>query len=68
MTVMSDISLETKSDMYVHCLCCCALCTAVAEHIINYYSFLPAFEGGRPYHRAHVRGVKIIGATAHYGT
>eukprot|EP00953_Heterococcus_sp_UTEX-ZZ885_P013688 7816-Heterococcus_DN1.PRE.2 len=33
-----------------------------------HHSFLPAFEGGRPYHRAHVRGVKIIGATAHYAT
>lgn len=33
-----------------------------------HHSFLPAFEGGRPYHRAHERGVKIIGATAHYAT
>ncbi|GBF87654.1 formyltetrahydrofolate deformylase [Raphidocelis subcapitata] len=33
-----------------------------------HHSFLPAFEGGRPYHRAHDRGVKIIGATAHYAT
>ncbi len=35
--------------------------------IINiHHSFLPAFEGARPYHRAHERGVKLIGATAHY--
>ncbi len=37
--------------------------------IINiHHSFLPAFAGGRPYHQAHERGVKIIGATAHYAT
>ncbi len=33
-----------------------------------HHSFLPAFAGGRPYHQAHERGVKIIGATAHYIT
>ncbi len=39
------------------------------ERIINiHHSFLPAFAGGRPYHQAHERGVKIIGATAHYVT
>ena len=38
-----------------------------AHNIINiHHSFLPAFEGARPYHRAHERGVKIIGATVHY--
>ncbi|MHC4830758.1 MAG: formyltransferase family protein, partial [Planctomycetota bacterium] len=37
--------------------------------IINiHHSFLPAFPGGRPYHQAFERGVKIIGATAHYAT
>ena len=39
------------------------------NRIINiHHSFLPAFAGGRPYHQAHERGVKIIGATAHYVT
>ncbi|MEJ2667752.1 MAG: formyltetrahydrofolate deformylase [Deinococcales bacterium] len=39
------------------------------ERIINiHHSFLPAFSGGRPYHRAYERGVKLIGATAHYVT
>jgi formyltetrahydrofolate deformylase len=39
------------------------------EQIINiHHSFLPAFVGGRPYHQAHERGVKLIGATAHYAT
>ena len=37
--------------------------------VINiHHSFLPAFAGGRPYHQAHERGVKLIGATAHYVT
>ena len=39
------------------------------NRIINiHHSFLPAFPGGRPYHSAHERGVKIIGATSHYVT
>lgn len=40
-----------------------------AKPVINiHHSFLPAFAGGRPYHQAHERGVKLIGATAHYAT
>jgi formyltetrahydrofolate deformylase len=39
------------------------------NRIINiHHSFLPAFTGSRPYHQAFARGVKIIGATAHYAT
>ena len=39
------------------------------SQVINiHHSFLPAFAGANPYHRAHERGVKIIGATAHYVT
>jgi formyltetrahydrofolate deformylase len=39
------------------------------DRIINiHHSFLPAFSGARPYHQAHARGVKLIGATAHYAT
>ncbi|NEO87674.1 MAG: formyltetrahydrofolate deformylase [Spirulina sp. SIO3F2] len=42
---------------------------AQAPPIINiHHSFLPAFAGAKPYHRAYNRGVKIIGATAHYAT
>ena len=38
-------------------------------HVINiHHSFLPSFKGAKPYHQAHERGVKIIGATAHYAT
>jgi formyltetrahydrofolate deformylase len=41
----------------------------LARPVINiHHSFLPAFAGGRPYHQAHARGVKLIGATAHYAT
>ena len=44
-------------------------CNRHWQHMINiHHSFLPAFEGARPYHRAHERGVKIIGATAHFAT
>lgn len=42
---------------------------AVSGPVINiHHSFLPAFAGGRPYHQAYERGVKLIGATAHYAT
>ncbi len=45
------------------------LLTAFGRPVINiHHSFLPAFAGGRPYHQAHERGVKLIGATAHYAT
>ncbi len=41
----------------------------VDRPVINiHHSFLPAFAGGKPYHQAHARGVKLIGATAHYAT
>lgn len=41
----------------------------VTAPIINiHHSFLPAFPGGKPYHQAYSRGVKLIGATAHYAT
>ncbi|MGO4382875.1 formyltetrahydrofolate deformylase [Specibacter sp. RAF43] len=45
------------------------LCRHLAGRAINiHHSFLPSFKGARPYHQAHARGVKIIGATAHYVT
>lgn len=44
-------------------------CIAMPERIINiHHSFLPGFKGARPYHQAYDRGVKVIGATAHYVT
>jgi formyltetrahydrofolate deformylase len=43
--------------------------TAWPARIINiHHSFLPAFQGGKPHHQAYERGVKLIGATAHYAT
>ena len=45
------------------------LCSALAGRAINiHHSFLPSFKGARPYAQAHARGVKLIGATAHYVT
>ncbi len=45
------------------------LCEQMAGRAINiHHSFLPSFKGAKPYHQAHARGVKIIGATAHYVT
>ena len=45
------------------------LCRQLSGRAINiHHSFLPSFKGARPYHQAHARGVKIIGATAHYVT
>lgn len=45
------------------------LCEILAGRCINiHHSFLPSFKGAKPYHQAHERGVKLIGATAHYVT
>ena len=44
-------------------------CTALKGRAINiHHSFLPSFKGAKPYYQAHARGVKLIGATAHYVT
>ena len=45
------------------------MCRALSGRAINiHHSFLPSFKGARPYYQAHDRGVKLIGATAHYVT
>ena len=45
------------------------LCRAMSGRIINiHHSFLPGFKGAKPYHQAYERGVKLIGATAHFVT
>jgi formyltetrahydrofolate deformylase len=45
------------------------LIAALDGQVINiHHSFLPAFAGAQPYHAAHARGVKVIGATSHYVT
>jgi formyltetrahydrofolate deformylase len=46
-----------------------SLCERWARRALNiHHSFLPSFAGARPYHQAHARGVKLIGATCHYVT
>lgn len=46
-----------------------SVCQRLRERVINiHHSFLPSFQGAKPYHQAHDRGVKLIGATAHYVT
>ncbi|MEO6020056.1 MAG: formyltetrahydrofolate deformylase [Knoellia sp.] len=45
------------------------LCRELDGRVINiHHSFLPSFKGAKPYHQAYARGVKVIGATAHYVT
>jgi formyltetrahydrofolate deformylase len=45
------------------------LCRQLSGRVINiHHSFLPSFKGAKPYHQAHERGVKLVGATAHYVT
>ncbi len=68
-----EISEDTKADLIVLArymqILSPAICERFAGRIINiHHSFLPGFKGARPYHEAHARGVKLIGATAHYVT
>jgi len=45
------------------------LCRTLESRVINiHHSFLPGFKGAKPYHQAYERGVKLIGATAHFVT
>ena len=45
------------------------MCGSMPGAMINiHHSFLPSFKGAKPYHQAHERGVKLVGATAHYVT
>jgi formyltetrahydrofolate deformylase len=64
---------ETKSDLVVLArymqVLSDALTAKLSGKCINiHHSFLPGFKGAKPYHQAHSRGVKLIGATAHYVT
>ena len=68
-----EIVAETKSELVVLARYMQVLsdkaCQALTGRCINiHHSFLPGFKGARPYHRAYERGVKLIGATAHYVT
>ncbi|MCW8831886.1 MAG: formyltetrahydrofolate deformylase [Colwellia sp.] len=68
-----DLMQETDADLLVLArymqILSDDLCQQLAGRAINiHHSFLPSFKGARPYHQAHARGVKVIGATAHYVT
>jgi len=70
---MLDIVLEEKIDLVVLArymqVLSPELCRTLRGKIINiHHSFLPSFKGARPYAQAHARGVKVIGATAHFVT
>ncbi|KAA8735025.1 formyltetrahydrofolate deformylase [Acinetobacter qingfengensis] len=64
---------ETKTDLVVLArymqILSDNLCKQLSGRAINiHHSFLPGFKGAKPYHQAHARGVKLIGATAHFVT
>jgi len=68
-----DLLREKKIDLVVLARYMQVLSPEFVKHypakIVNiHHSFLPAFAGGRPYEKAYERGVKLIGATAHYAT
>ena len=70
---ISDLMIELKVDLLVLArymqILSNGLCQKLQGKAINiHHSFLPSFKGARPYHQAHARGVKVIGATAHYVT
>ncbi|TKT74716.1 formyltetrahydrofolate deformylase [Aquamicrobium sp. LC103] len=67
------VMAETGADLVVLARYMQILSDEMASHLagrcINiHHSFLPGFKGAKPYHQAHERGVKLIGATAHYVT
>ncbi|MDE2064189.1 MAG: formyltetrahydrofolate deformylase [Bradyrhizobium sp.] len=68
-----DLVTKTKADLVVLArymqILSDDLSAKLSGRCINiHHSFLPGFKGARPYHQAHERGVKLIGATAHYVT
>jgi formyltetrahydrofolate deformylase len=70
---LSDLIAATGTDLVILARYMQILSEDLARHLtgrcINiHHSFLPGFKGARPYHQAHARGVKVIGATAHFVT
>ena len=70
---ISDVVRETGSELLVLARYMQILSEEMTEALVGrciniHHSFLPSFKGSQPYHRAHDRGVKLIGATAHYVT
>lgn len=69
MNVMSSVNAELLVLARYMQILSGETCSSLPGQIINiHHSFLPRFKGARPYHQAYTRGVKIIGATAHYVT
>ena len=69
----AELVASSRADIVVLARYMQILSPELARHLsgrcINiHHSFLPSFKGAKPYHRAHARGVKLIGATAHYVT
>jgi formyltetrahydrofolate deformylase len=72
-TAILDLADQTKTDLVVLArymqILSDEMSAKLSGRCINiHHSFLPGFKGARPYHQAHERGVKLIGATAHYVT
>lgn len=72
-TQILNIVKETKSELLILArymqILSDDMCKKLLGNAINiHHSFLPSFKGAKPYHQAHSRGVKVIGATAHYVT
>jgi formyltetrahydrofolate deformylase len=70
---LRDLIAATGTDLVILARYMQILSEDMARHLagrcINiHHSFLPGFKGARPYHQAHARGVKVIGATAHFVT
>ncbi len=70
---LMEIAEDSRADLVVLArymqILSPGLCARYPGRIINiHHSFLPGFKGAKPYHEAHRRGVKLIGATAHYVT
>ena len=72
-TRLLDLIDETGADLIVLArymqILSGEVCKRVEGRMINiHHSFLPSFKGAKPYHQAHAKGVKLVGATAHYVT
>lgn len=70
---LRDVMQETQSELIILArymqILSNEFCSDYSGRVINiHHSFLPSFKGAKPYHRAYERGVKLIGATAHYVT
>ncbi len=72
-TRLRDLIAATGTDLVILARYMQILSEDMALHLAGrclniHHSFLPGFKGARPYHQAHARGVKVIGATAHFVT